>query len=142
MHFNVILYCFLYDSNKFSDLSSHSINIPDIGVFPTSYHAYQAYKDIDNQEYVDLLKQGIYKRELINITDNWNEKKMIHMYNILKLKFNQHQELKEELLNTNLKKLNKISDDNYWGIGEDSKGKNRYSLILENLREYFLITEN
>jgi hypothetical protein len=130
------------EHSKFDDDLSCEIVISNIGTFPSSYHAYKHYKDPENRDYVELLKKGIYKRELINKQENWEDLKINYMYEVLKHKFQQHPELKEELFKTRLKKLEKNIENSFWGNGKNGKGKNIHGWLLEKLREHFLFSEN
>jgi len=132
----------------FSNFSLHSIfiknfrNNEDI-YFPTSESAYQAFKDINNKEYVEKLintRSPYYAKTIgdkqINV--GWEQIKDMVMYKILYLKFSQHPEIKLNLLNTGFRYLidhNKY--DCYWGDGGDNRGENRLGKILCRLREDF-----
>ncbi|KAG6895876.1 hypothetical protein C0992_011836 [Termitomyces sp. T32_za158] len=57
---------------------------------------------------------------------------------VLRLKFEQHDDLREELLGTGFAGLVEDSDkDAFWGIGPDRKGRNELGKALERLRNKF-----
>lgn len=122
-----------------SNHSNHSVYIPDLGRFPSSHLAFQAFRDPTNTEYVNKLKEGIFDPRCVSRQNSkWEEKKISYMYNILYHKFRQHPELLENLLNTGLRPLVKISKDSFWGDGTNGQGKNLHGKILSQLRNKFL----
>jgi len=55
---------------------------------------------------------------------------------VLRLKFTQHQNLKDQLLGTGDNHLIEDSPTDYWwGIGADQSGQNQVGNLLEELRE-------
>jgi predicted NAD-dependent protein-ADP-ribosyltransferase YbiA (DUF1768 family) len=64
------------------------------------------------------------------------------MYEILKCKFNQHLDLKHNLMNTGLRPLvYYTTSDSFWGSGVDDSGQNRLGIALYKLREYYYRNE-
>ena len=62
--------------------------------------------------------------------------KDVYMYNALRYKFTQHEELKQLLIETNDAEIIEASPiDFYWGEGEDGSGKNTLGKLLMQLRE-------
>ena len=60
------------------------------------------------------------------------------MYDALKAKFTQHQELQKLLLDTENNLLIEHTElDNYWGDGGNGKGKNKLGKLLMKLRTAF-----
>jgi ribA/ribD-fused uncharacterized protein len=116
--------------------SDFTVEIQDIGIFPNAYFAIQYFKCPNNLEYIEKLKKGILCET--PLTKDWEEKKVQYMYEILKLKFNQHPNLKNKLLNTGLRPLVKVSLDSFWGNGFNGQGKNIHGKILDKLRKEFL----
>lgn len=58
------------------------------------------------------------------------------MYEGLKHKFNQHADLKKQLLETgNRKLIEHTTKDKYWADGGDGSGKNRLGILLMKLRD-------
>ena len=111
----------------FSAQSLHPIITKDMGIFPTVDSAYNAY---------------IEKYTFENNTDIENTKDNIKieiMTKILKLKFEQHSDLKENLLNTGLRILiEQCKEDYFWSSGYNGKGRNQLGIILMKIRnEYY-----
>jgi N-glycosidase YbiA len=58
------------------------------------------------------------------------------MYDGLKFKFTQHEELRKMLLDTKDSKLvEHTNNDKYWADGGDGSGKNRLGTLLMKLRD-------
>ncbi len=71
----------------------------------------------------------------VKIRPNWDNTKDNVMYEVLKAKFTQHDELKTLLLETEEKILiEHTENDAYWGDGGDGKGKNKLGKLLMKLR--------
>jgi len=67
--------------------------------------------------------------------ENWEEIKLDVMYDGLKAKFEQNEDLKTSLLETDKKQLVfDLKKDNYWGIGKNNKGENMLGKLLMKLR--------
>ena len=115
--------------------SPHEVVIPDVGTFKNAYFAFQYFKAPNNEKYVQELLKGSYRKELLVYTSKkvWQQNKRYYMYVVLKHKFTQHPELRENLLNTGLRYFRKISTNNYWGGKGNVHGK-----LLGLLREEFL----
>lgn len=82
-------------------------------------------------------------KEHKNTTENWNEKKTEVLTMILKEKFQQHENLRKNLLRTCLRPLIKIGTDNFWGvIQKDNKliGLNEHGKILQKIREEIFLS--
>lgn len=95
------------------------INVPDLGIFNSTDEALQEYnKQFD--------------------TDTLDEYK--NMKYILKLKFEQNEEIKKNLLNTGLRPIIYYTkNDNLWGIvTNENSGENMLGKILSEIRhEYY-----
>lgn len=127
----------------FSNFSQHSVNIPNKGLFPTSEAAFQSFKS-DNIEYINKQINAISpnsSRILGNkviVDKHWWDKAPELLFQILKLKFDQHNELVENLLKSGISpiiyhtKTDNILGDGY-GIGENILGK-----CLVKLRSHYL----
>jgi len=125
-----------------SNHSPHSVDIPEVGLFPTAHHALQSFRSPSNSEYIEKLKQGIYDPSCIDHQKReWETHKVQHMYRILNLKFTQHANLRKNLINTGLRPLIKVSKDSFWGDGGNGQGKNMHGRILAQLRTKFLDEE-
>jgi len=122
-----------FDLNNNSD---YPVEILNVGTFPNAYFALQYFKCPTNIEYIEKLKKGILCE--VPTAKDWEEKKIQYMYEVLKLKFNQHPNIKNKLLNTGLRPLIKVSLDTFWGDGMNGQGKNTHGKILYKLRKEFL----
>jgi ribA/ribD-fused uncharacterized protein len=116
----------------FSNFSFHTVKT-ELGVFPTSEAAFQAYKDPTNLEYVKRQqnsKSPSYSKFMgkrCNIRKDWEYVKNDIMYNILKAKFEQNEDIRINLLNTYFR-----------SIRENCPNKtNRLGIILEKVRDHF-----
>jgi ribA/ribD-fused uncharacterized protein len=128
----------------FSNCSDHPVIIPNIGKFPTSEAAFQAFKNIKNKNYVKTQQQAIsptISKSLgskVQVDDKWNETSYKIMFNILRYKFNQHEDIKENLINTGLSSIIFSSKtDLFWGANEDT-GMNMLGKQLVKLRTFYL----
>jgi ribA/ribD-fused uncharacterized protein len=137
---------FYKHNNKsgFSNFTKHEIFIKDLGTFPTSEAAFQSYKCLDDKDYIQKQKESkspLYSKKLGNtiiVKKNWVDVRLGIMYQILKLKFDQHEDLKKKLLNTGVSNIiykNRI--ENFWGTGKYNNGDNCLGKQLEKLREYY-----
>ena len=128
----------------FSNYSLHPVNVVKIGIFPTAEAAFQAYKNLDDKEYVKTQlesKSAImskYYGSKIYLCENWDEKKVEIMEKIIELKFEQHEDIKENLIDTGLRPIvEHTKDDNFWGDGGDGTGKNILGKILMKIRNTY-----
>ena len=125
-------------------MAPYSVNIPGIGTFPTAEAAIQAYKCIDDKEYVEnqLNAETPFISKIlgnkIRTPLNWQEIAPKISEKILQLKFKQHPNIKEALINTGLSKLTFHSKyDDFWGINETGKGENILGKQLYKLRNSY-----
>lgn len=131
----------------FSNFSPHWVDIPKFGRFPTAEAAIQAYKAPDNAEYVKKQKESrspLISKSLgrkIVIPPNWDDICDDLMFKILRLKFEQHPELKHNLMNTGFRHISQHTHgDNFWGDGGNGKGQNRLGRTLMRLRKYYYLS--
>ena len=70
------------------------------------------------------------------ISEDWTQNKEKIMKDIIRLKFDQHTQLRETLIRTGLRKIifNSRRDD-FFGVGQDQEGRNILGKILQDLRE-------
>lgn len=129
----------------FSNFSCHSVKT-ELGLFSTSEAAYHAYKDVENKEYIQNqlnCKSPILSRILSKniIPDkDWDDKKYNIMKNIVEKKFEQNQNILDNLLCTGLRIIIKTSKYNdYWGIGIEGKGNNYMGKILMDIRKKYYL---
>jgi predicted NAD-dependent protein-ADP-ribosyltransferase YbiA (DUF1768 family) len=99
------------NTTGFSNFSNHSVYIEGIGTFPTSESAYQAHKNLEDYEYVKKQLNSktpllsIYYGDNTNICSNWDSTKFQILEMITQLKFDQHEEIRMNLMNTGLRPL-------------------------------------
>ena len=110
----------------------------------TTEHYYQAIKtfDVNEQEQVRNAAKANDARLLgqkVTLRPDFNEVKDQLMKTCLIAKFNQHPDLKKQLLDTGDAELIEDSPtDFYWGCGKDGTGKNMLGKLLMELRKEFL----
>jgi len=130
-----------------SNFSIHSVHVPNFGTFPTAEAAFHAHKNPDNKEYVRKQEVAftphVSKRlgRLCKIRDDWDDKKDSIMYRILELKFQQHDDIRENLLTTGLRPIIEHGPDHYWGDGRNGRGKNMRGRLLTKLRNKLYLRE-
>ena len=107
----------------------------------TVEHAYQAQKCLDPAEY-DAIHQAVKANDArllgqkVKCRKDWDEVKAVVMEGCVRAKFQQHQDLREQLLATGEEELVEDSPvDSYWGCGADGTGKNMLGKILMKIRE-------
>lgn len=109
----------------FSNMSGYPVTT-ELGVFDNAQSAYE--KHLNNYcEENNVLIENINHKILVKI-----------MYHILKLKFNQNQDIKNKLINTGLRQLiEHIKNDEFWADGSNGEGKNFLGKILTKLRNKY-----
>jgi protein-tyrosine phosphatase len=138
--------CFTFFSQCFlSNGSPHSITVPGVGSFKNVEAAYQAHKNLENEDYVKLLQEEddlIRIRELGKTTSlcvHWDDQKHNIMYSLVKLKFDTYPELKSNLLYTFLRPIVLNSKEKtYWKDLEC----NRFGKLLQKIRNDYYLFEN
>jgi hypothetical protein len=131
-------------SAGFSNFTSHPVEIKGFGAFFTSEAAIQAYKNPMDKEYVEKqenTQNPITSKRLGRKTElrsDWIEVCDKIAYKVIKAKFNQNLELKENLIRTGLRPIvQHTRSDYFWGDGGDGTGRNKLGKILTNIREEF-----
>lgn len=140
----------------FSNFSYHSIVTPfsqvchhqHEGHYKTSEHYYQAHKFIDKSYAVLIIDAptprlcaDIGRLKSMPLRENWDHLKDSIMRDALKLKFDQHPDIKEILMSTVGYELIEDSPyDYYWGCGAKGTGKNMLGKLLMGLRDDYLQT--
>lgn len=112
-------------------------------IWKTIEHYFQAQKFVDKayQEKIRKASTPMKAAQLgrsrkVRIMKNWDNIRDNVMYEALKAKFTQHEELNELLLATGDKILiEHTENDSYWGDSGDGSGKNRLGKLLMRLRE-------
>lgn len=118
----------------FSHFTQHPVTITNFGTFPTSEAAIQAYKCPDDEEYVEKQRRAktpyasTYMGDRVQVRDDWADIYDNLVFNVLKLKFDQHPDIKRNLLRTKLNPI--IHSKKNW------LGKN-VGTYLTKLREYY-----
>ena len=125
----------------FSNFSFHPVKT-EKGVFPFSEAAFQSYKDPDNEEYIEQLKnisKPVDARRLgrkCQMRKDWDNVKLECMLHVLRLKIDQNKEIKDNLLISGMRYIFESNkNDSYWGMGDDGKGKNYLGKLLMKIRE-------
>lgn len=127
---------------EFSNFAPYPIKLKK-KIWNTSEHYFQAQKfaGTDQEEKIRKASSPMKAAEMgrnrrVKIRQNWDHIKENVMYDALKAKFTQYEELKSLLLSTNDKILvEHTENDEYWGDGGDGSGKNRLGKLLMKLRE-------
>ncbi|KAG9030068.1 hypothetical protein FRB95_004602 [Tulasnella sp. JGI-2019a] len=140
---------FFYESNKphygFTNFSPHTVTM-DGKEYPTSEHLFQAMKFLKDKP---LLAEHIRvagpqprmafdqaHRFANEARKDWFDVRVEKMKEVIKLKFEQHSDLKDELLATGEATLveDARGNDAFWGNGADGKGRNELGKALMGLR--------
>jgi hypothetical protein len=108
--------------NGLNNSTDGKVTIPGIGTFATATVAFNTFKNISNNE-----NQTI---------SNWDNVKSSVMELILKYKFEQNANIRNNLLQTGLRPIIVQSVDLYWGKMDDT-GLNMLGKIISKLREKF-----
>jgi len=113
-------------------------------LYPSVEHAYQAAKSTDRpirKQFVDdIMSPGQAKRKgnFIKLREDWEQKKVSIMEELVKDKFTRNEDLKIKLLNTGTAELQEGNywGDTFWGIDlTTGKGENHLGKILMKVRE-------
>ena len=129
-----------YFSAGFNNDADLSVMIPGFGLFPTATSAFNAFKDPSNTEYVGSLETetDVSRIHLISESclprEEWVHIRESVMYTVLKNKFEQHNIIRKNLLDTGLRRIVVRSTDPFWGK-LDNSGKNMIGKLLVKLRK-------
>lgn len=125
-----------------SPFSAHELEV-DGEIFKTFEHAYQASRINPGPER-DAIKQATcpmdawregqkHKNNPALLIENYDKDTMVEK--LFRLKLAQHPDIKDVLLATKERELQKVYDtDYYWGTGADGSGENRMGLLWMKLR--------
>lgn len=127
---------------EFSNFAQFPIQLKG-KTWKTSEHYFQAQKFSDKayQEKIRKAPTAMQAAQLgrsrkVKILKNWDNRRDNVMYEALKAKFTQHEDLQQLLLETGDKILvEHTENDSYWGDGGDGSGKNRLGKLLMRLRK-------
>jgi len=127
----------------FTNFSPHSVYYDDKS-YPTSEHLFQSLKFAHRPNLAEHIRTcdprpskafSEARRFQPEVRPDWKEVNIQIMDVVLWHKFNQHQDLRDELLSTGNAELVENSDkDAFWGIGHEGKGRNELGKALERLR--------
>lgn len=126
----------------FSNFALYQIKLKG-KIWKTTEHYFQAQKFAEKtyQEKIRKASTPMKAAQLgrsrkVRIVKNWDNLRDNVMYDALKAKFTQHDELKELLIKTNDKILiEHTKNDSYWGNAGDGSGKNKLGKLLMRLRK-------
>mmetsp|Transcript_31001 Transcript_31001/g.35399 ORF Transcript_31001/g.35399 Transcript_31001/m.35399 type:complete len:186 (-) Transcript_31001:27-584(-) len=117
--------------------------------YKTSEHYFQSMKFIDDETAMEKVRNAKSPgqaakmgRDRSNpLRSDWEEVKDGLMYDALKAKFSQHEDLKAVLLGTGTKLIvEHTKNDHYWGDGGDGGGQNMLGRLLVKLRDELAAT--
>lgn len=128
----------------FTNFSNHPVKYNG-KTYPTSEHLFQSFKFQDHRpglaEHIRLYCPGPSdalseaRRFQPEVRPDWLKVNIQMMEETLRLKFDQHPDLRKELLDTGDAELIEDSDkDAFWGIGANRQGRNELGKALERLR--------
>ena len=120
-----------------STFSEHPITLPNIGTFPSAECAYHALKDPHNDSYINKLKNSTasYAKKLAKNDFKSAREKIAAMKKIFIIKINTYPEIKQVLLNTNLRPIIFTGKDPFWG-GENMIGKIWMDIRFKLIKDY------
>ncbi len=125
----------------FSNFSPHAIFYKGV-LYSTLEHAFQAQKFLDEKIREEVRNASsplmAFKigRSSPGKRDDWNEAKMNVMHELLKVKVEQHEEVRQKLLETGDEEIiEENPNDSFWGAGNDGKGENYIGKLLMKVRE-------
>ena len=131
-----------------SNFCNYTVEIKDVGIFPTAEAAFNAFKDIDNKKYVDLQitsANPVTSKRLgrfCRLREDWKKVRDNVMYSIVINKFLQHKTIRDSILKTGFRPIiMKTLYDSYWGCGHDYNGYNMLGKILQKIRYKLYISE-
>lgn len=126
---------------EFSNFALYPIKLKG-KIWPTTEHYFQGQK-FGGTEHENKIRKApnpmkaaqLGRTRKVRIRKNWDNMKDNVMYDALKAKFTQYQELRKLLIETGDKILiEHTENDSYWGDGGDGSGKNRLGKLLMRLR--------
>lgn len=119
-----------------SNFSNSKIVINGI-TFLNGEAAFHSFKDLSKQSQFANLDPSTAKRKgrRVNLRHDWEDVKDQIMYEVVKAKFQQNNDLKEKLLATGDEYLEEGNtwNDTYWGVCR-GRGKNKLGKILMQIR--------
>jgi len=146
---------FFYDKDKpfygFTNFSPHSV-MYEGKRYPTSEHLFQAFKFMEHRPHLAEHIRTVSDKPSMALSEarrfqpevrtDWKQTNISVMEKVLRLKFEQNECLKRELLETKDATLVEDSEiDSFWGAGADRTGRNELGLALMRLREELRVEE-
>lgn len=123
----------------------HPIKMPTSGIWPSTEHAFQAYKFIPiDPEYAEKIRLAPKPRDAAAMGRDrshplrldWEQVKDVVMKAVVYAKFTQHEDCKKLLLSTgDAELIEHTENDSYWADGGDGTGRNMLGKILMQVRE-------
>lgn len=132
-----------YESSYFlfSNFSPHKLIYKGVE-YPTLEHAFQAQKftnEAIRKEIINApspLMASTIGKSSPGKREGWAEIKLNIMYELLKEKVKQHEEVREALIKTgNEEIIEENPNDDFWGNGIDGTGENHMGKILMKVRD-------
>jgi len=143
---------FFYESTRphygFTNFSPHEVTFRG-KLYPTSEHLFQAFKFLEHRPLLAEHIRTAGKQARVALSEarrfnpevrrDWFEKNVEFMELALRYKFEQHPNLRRELMGTGDAFLveNAGANDAFWGNGADGNGRNELGLALMRLRDHF-----
>ncbi|TDL25745.1 DUF1768-domain-containing protein [Rickenella mellea] len=132
----------------FTNFSPHPVEYQG-KVYPTSEHLFQSFKFRGHRPLLAEHIRTFSERPSMALSEarrfqpevrrDWMQVNIAKMDETLWHKFNQHLDLRQELLDTGDAELIEDSDkDSFWGVGADRSGRNELGKALERLRSRLL----
>lgn len=138
---------FLSSSKAFSEFSNfYESDFTINGItYKTNEHYFQSKKfsDADFEYALKIINaqtpkqaKSLGRKNSTEIRQDWNTSRVVIMYEGLKAKFSQNEDLKKLLLSTKGKELvENNKGDAFWGCGRNGIGKNMQGKLLMKLRD-------
>lgn len=132
----------------FSTFTDHPVTTP-LGTFPYAESAIQAYKNPTDEDYVKsqrkstspLMSKNLGRK--VKLREDWYDVLEDLVYLVYKAKFDQHVELKKNLMNTGLRPIIYCTHiDKMLGNNGDNTGKNILGKTLVKLRDTYYREED
>jgi len=136
---------YFYDPNCehgwLANFSKHSIVVDNVR-YRSVEHYFQSEKFLSEAIKIKILNapsptiaKETAKSNSKHKRDDWEQIRLGIMYRAIYFKFTQHRELRQKLISSRPHKLIENSqDDDYWGCGNNGKGKNVMGELLMKLR--------
>jgi predicted NAD-dependent protein-ADP-ribosyltransferase YbiA (DUF1768 family) len=132
-------------TNGFSTFSTHTVHIEGKGTFQNAEAAFQSFKNEEDKDFLNklLMCSDPYTAKKIGksckLRSDWFDIRDQIMYNIMKLKIDQHQCLKNDLLNTKLRYIIEKNKKEMYSQNFNNSGINKSGKILNRIREELLV---